>query len=429
MRNRSEFVQLIDRYRLGQAQRLSIGLTLEPNLTAVQCTLMLAEGRGKFLRPRWIENRQMAVPGSISEACLRCASAGDQSLREFAQLRIDLSRTLATAVNELAMLSGVHSKMLMAVCIDEPGVWIKDYDGKQTWQPFCEPEQLAELTGLTIIDALPGRDLATGGRGWPLGPLPQWLLFADRNKTVAERPRLLINLDGFTELVWLPESDGLDDELPAIRYSRFLGADFENRLIEACGQPTMDSARRDDVGAQGRISPQLLQIWRDFEERSDLPRNTPAAEETVQLVAQSLAFIQAENLAVSDAVKTLTSHMTASIQQFLQKRSSRGSCELVAGGMLNQHGLLLSEINQAIANPWLETAGMNYDASYLRSTTASMMGLMHIDQMPVTVPWISGCETPRVLGRLTPGNPGNWRRVIMEMGDCRPPVMKLREAV
>jgi len=429
MRNRNEFVQLIDRYRLGQAQRLSIGLTLTDNFQKVQSSLMLAEGRGKFLRPRWIENREVTVPDSIAKACERATIDADPGVREFAQLRVDLTRIMATAVNELATLSGVHSKMLLAACIDEPGMWIKDYDGKRTWQPFCEPEQHSELTGLTSIDALPGRDLAVGGRGWPLHPLPHWLLFADRNRTIADQPRLLINLDAYTELTWLPESDGLDDELPALRYARFLGGDFERRLLIACGQGHLDATQRDDLGAQGKVSTELSSIWNEFVERQDLNRNHPDSESVDALVDESVAILKNEGLAVCDALMTLASHVTIAIKRFLSKRSTMPSCELVMGGELARHGLLLSEINQAIGSSWLTTTGMNYDARFLRANAASLAGLMHIDQMPITIPWISGCDTPRVLGRLTPGSPGNWRRVIMEMGDCRPPVMKLRDAV
>ena len=78
---------------------------------------------------------------------------------------------------------------------------------------------------------------------------------------------------------------------------------------------------------------------------------------------------------------------------------------------------------------WWEGGRINFTPHDLPSVTAAICGLMHIDQMPVTIPWISGSELPRVLGRLTPGSPAHWRRVIMDMGDCRPPVMKLREAV
>ena len=429
MRNRNEFVQLIDRYRLGQAQRLSIGLTVRPDFGSVRCSLLLAEGRGKFLRVRWIESRQVQIAPSIAKACRELAASESGLLREFSQLRVDLTRSMASAVNEMASYSGVHSRMLLVVCVDEPGVWIPDYDGKLSWQAFCEPETLAELTGLTVVDALRCRDLATGGRGWPIGPLPSWLMFADRNQTVADKPRLLLDLGQFTQLTWMPESDGLDDELPAIRFSRSLGSDFEQRLCCEAGQPEIAPSQRDEIGAQGKVDLALSRIWNDFELKQDLSRTMPGRQEIENLVQNTKKVMNEGGLSLADVLMTLSSHVATAVKEFVSRKSSGSNYQVVCAGDLGQHGLLLSELNRTLDVDWLNGESMNYEPIYLSSATAAILGLMHIDQMPVTLPWISGCDHPRILGRLTPGNPGNWRRVIMEMGDCRPPVMKLREAV
>ncbi len=429
MRNRNEFVQRIDRYRLGQAQRLSMGVSLEKDFQVLRCSLVLAEGRGKFLKVRWIENLQAEIPVSIANACLNATVAQETSVAEFAQLRVDLTRTLANGINQLAMMSGVHSRMLMVVCVDEPGLWCQDYDGRRTWQPFCEPELLAESTGLTVVDALPSRDLAVGGRGWPLYPLPQWLMFADRNKTVAERPRLLVTWSEWTELTWFPESDGLDEELPAIRYWRGPGSELENRLICECGQPELSAAHRNELGAQGKTDEVLAITWQEFQSVWNLSRNEPSADQLQEFVQVSLQLVLDRNLTIGDVLKTLASHLARSAQKFLGAGHGAQHCQWVKGGALAHHGLLLSEINQMLDADWVDPADAHYDPEFLRAASAAMAGLMHLDQMPLTIPWLSGAELPRMLGRLTPGSPANWRRVIMEMGDCRPPVMKLREAV
>ncbi|MGI9519563.1 MAG: anhydro-N-acetylmuramic acid kinase [Pirellulaceae bacterium] len=431
MRNRNEFVQLIDRYRLGQAQRLAIGLSLPNDYRAIHATMTLAEGRGKWLRPRWFESRQFGLADSISRACreLATAPANSRLVGDLVQLRADLTRCLATAIGDLTALSGNHARLLMTACVHEPGLWQEDYDGKRAWQPLCEPSLLAELGGVTIIDALPGRDLAAGGRGWPLFPLAHWLMFADRSRTISEKPRLLIQLGNFTELAWLPESDGLDDELPAIRYQRLWGGALERQIVAACRQFGMDASKRDHLGAQGKVQTALVRLWQDAGERSDLARHHLAADMEQELLQQTMEVIQQDKLSLSDALKSFASYVAQGIRKFLERRSSRSNLQLVCGGDLANHGLLLSEINMVIERPWLDPAEINFQPEFLRSSTAAIAGLMHIDQMPLTIPWMTGSEMPRVLGRLTAGSPGNWRRVIMEMGDSRPPVMTLREAI
>jgi len=63
------------------------------------------------------------------------------------------------------------------------------------------------------------------------------------------------------------------------------------------------------------------------------------------------------------------------------------------------------------------------------ATIAGLLGLMALDQLPATIPWINGSCRPRVLGQITPGNPANWRQIILSMADYRPPAMRLRDAI
>ena len=428
MRNRNEFVQLIDRYRLGQAQRLSIGSKLSDDFSTLQSTLLLAEGRGKFLRVRWIEGRRVEIPQAVALACRQAAHDPQFPMREFAQLRVDLTRAMATGVNQLAAVSGVHANMLMVVCIDEPGIGIRDYDGSLAWQPFCEPETLAEITGLTIVDSLPSRDLAAGGRGGPFTPLPAWLLFADRNSKIAEQPRLLVDLGAWTELTWLPESDGLDDDLPAIRFERLLGTDFEAELMSLLES---ECSIAESIAGQDAAEPHqgLMDLWCQFEGQNDLNRELASAEKVTDLVQRALSIVTAEQLSPSTVLGSFAAYLVEAAVRFVRKRGSTDKMHLVPGGKLVANSRLGQSLNQAFEAPWFDGQTMNYDAPHLRATTAAICGLMHVDQMPITIPWISGSEMPRVLGRLTPGSPAHWRRVIMDMGDCRPPVMKLREAV
>ncbi len=104
--------------------------------------------------------------------------------------------------------------------------------------------------------------------------------------------------------------------------------------------------------------------------------------------------------------------------------------EIIGGGLAPINGLLINELRvcfDSIEFRRFDEIGLN--PQYIDSVATAVLGLMHIDQMPANIPWLTGCQFPRVLGRLTPGRPSNWRQVIMEMADYRPPVMKLREAV
>jgi anhydro-N-acetylmuramic acid kinase len=42
---------------------------------------------------------------------------------------------------------------------------------------------------------------------------------------------------------------------------------------------------------------------------------------------------------------------------------------------------------------------------------------------------LTGAEGQRILGRLTPGRPSNWRQLVRVMADFHPAPMKLKDAV
>ena len=96
--------------------------------------------------------------------------------------------------------------------------------------------------------------------------------------------------------------------------------------------------------------------------------------------------------------------------------------------------LMLNELTnrkQNTSQQWLKRSSLDSlgDLVALKAVLAGMQGFLFIDQMPSSLPWITGCHTPRILGRITKGRPVTWKQLLVEMADYRPPAMKLREAI
>ncbi len=429
MRSQSEFVELLDRYRLSQAQRLCIGLAIDEDFSRIAGALLLAEGRGKFLRPQWIEQRTIHIPDITARACREFAGQSNPSAHELFQLKLDLTRQLAAAVHSLMALSGGAAKKMLAVCVQDPGIWPVDYDGKPSYEPFCEPNSLAEHCGISVIDGLPQRDLAAGGRGYPIAPLANWLLFADRDRRVAQHSRLYLNLRQNLELTFLPKSDGLDEELPKIQFHLSPGLQFEQLLVQTAHSGTV-AASSSHLGAQGKVITELVRGWTDIVSSSGAGLG-PLPSWQDPLLQSVRHLVRQPNHASADIIRSANWFMAQQVKHFLsQLQSPPANLQLVPGGHLKNQGLLINEIDRAIGKHELLTFDhVGFQPQHGDGVTTAMLGLMHIDQMPADLPWLTGCEFPRVLGRLTPGRPHNWRQVIMEMADFHPPVMKLREAV
>ncbi len=64
-----------------------------------------------------------------------------------------------------------------------------------------------------------------------------------------------------------------------------------------------------------------------------------------------------------------------------------------------------------------------------RAPAAALLGMLHVDQIPMNSASLTGTDTPRILGRITPGAPGNWHRVLGDMADTLPDKVTLRSAI
>jgi hypothetical protein len=64
-----------------------------------------------------------------------------------------------------------------------------------------------------------------------------------------------------------------------------------------------------------------------------------------------------------------------------------------------------------------------------QALVSALLGMFHIDQMPANIPAITGANSQRILGRLTPGRPSTWRQLIRAMAQHQPAPMKLKDAV
>jgi hypothetical protein len=430
MRNPDELVQLIDRYRLGESRRLMLGIAFASDFTAVTASLLLAQGRGKSLRPLWMEFRQTELTPSISGACHRFSTGEATGIGELVQFRNDVATQLAIAARKAMAISDSSEKKLLAICIDDPGIWLRDYDGAIAWEPLVSATTLCEQTGVCVIDGLPLRDLAGGGRGWPLEPLAWWLMFADRGRKTANTSRVLVQWADVCRICWLPPSDGIDNELPDIREQTFPGAAFESALLQALGCGPITAAERDRLGAAGSTHRELLAILtKTIDERRSCWHPSETACQAWPL-ENALSGIREYGISIGDVLKTLAHGLALQLKGFLeQQKTSPLRLEFVAAGQLDQHGLLGSEIGNLNEVCWFADRPFNYRPAGLSSATAAMMGLIHIDQMPLGIPGLTGASNARVAGRLTPGNLAGFRRLIMEMGDTSPPAMRLRDAV
>jgi 1,6-anhydro-N-acetylmuramate kinase len=377
-------VQKADRQKFFQRYRYVIGATIASDFTQVEGCLLEGCGAGKLLRLRALEFERAEVPGPTRDLFAQWYGAGTAPywLREnpdwasLTSLQTDLTQLIGQIVGRLLSAAGQAADRVLAIAFHHSGICHTSDSGGQTLS-LLNPARLALQTGQNVMDQFSVKDRLEGGTGWPISALPLWLLWADRRQPQAHEHRVMVDWNQPLTLTWLPPSDGLDANYPAVQQTQWNPSDWPSPA--------------DDSGS-----------W------------AQRVEGATQWIAQQLNRWQECRLTKSSA---------ATLPPLRKLRV------IVAGQPERANALqraLSRELPETIV---VSCEDYHCPAWGLGALVAAMHGFLHVDQFPANLPWISGTEVPRILGTLTPGAPCRYRSLLIEMSDYRPPAMTLRDAV
>ena len=354
----------IERVIQDRSNRLVMGASISSDMRTFQCVLAMTSGHGKFVRLRHVAGDQFEIPEALRKQWQSiCEEKRTQDVRQFMSEMADFQ---SQTIDNVKRQAGKYVDRILAVTLVDPGFWVEDFDNQKIYCPMSDSHQVADLTGLTVIDSLPANDLLAGGNGGPLEALPLWLTFADRHQDVAKEHRMVIIVNQTCSVWLLPASDGLDADLPPIQL--------------------ISSATTDDQVTLERIGKDISDRCRLIERQTGISNARPIGKTLIFCAAQQKAW--AEKLSKILPVSSLE---------------------------------LLSDDADGDAG--------NIRCQTLDGAMTAMLGVLHIDQLQANIPWLTSATEQRVLGRLTPGTPSNWRQLVREMADFRPPAMKLKDAV
>ena len=420
--NPSDPVQRIDQELSDRRQRLAIGMSISNDFRWVHGTMILTEGHGKYLRLRHSVNESWELPETTRDTCIEIQQSEAPDISTSLLVKSDLSQTLCPMVESLKQNAGKYVDRLLLVAINDPGMWFKDFDGHVSFANWLDPVCIAELTGVTTLDAFPERDMAAGGSGKNLDCLPIWLIMADRSRTISNEHRLFASIQSSTQIIYLPPSDGLEAEIPRIQVIETLGRDFLDNILGFFGLNQLQDLRQ-QLNIQGQAIPELLHAWRSLQPSGPFnrPEDYVACCKTIRL----------EDVSAADIVRTSIVFLVDNLHMM--------ASSIIDPAVLSN---VIIETPDDLAASWVNQIDRKFESStvelvdefglkngHVEAATTAVLGLLHVDQMPGNIPWITQANSQRILGRLTAGKPSNWRQVLREMADFQPPAMRLRDAV
>jgi anhydro-N-acetylmuramic acid kinase len=331
------------------------------------------------------------------------------------------------AVTELVSESHLTMNDVLAVGIHDTGIRSVTPEGL-FYQGLCDASYLAEQTGLNIIDSFPIQDIAARGNGGPLFPLPAWIFLKSES-----RNRILIDLGRTAKLTFLPKAD-----------NAFSHQKIQQRDVIPCGS-LLDSLTWQLTGGKtavdigGRLAVQGCQI-------PDLLTNLRAAmaprcdwmplgltpDRYLQIAARSAGEGHSHQDILCTAAcfiaETVAEQVSAMITETITE--SKLEPELLVCGAGRLHGLLMNSISSQLRQrPLASILHYGIPADTFDALCTAMMVLLAVDHIPGNLPHLTGSETVKTLGRMTPGSITNWHRLLREMAGTKPADRTLRSAM
>lgn len=413
--------------------RWTIGVLVSSECDRVTAALVSTVGSGIRMRPNVVEALTTEVPPEtkalFSElACSTSTPADFQSAGRITSLRAQLAEIEALAIEDLLARSATAQNRLLAIGVHDPGLWSCGKSMPGGYLGLCDAARLAELTDANVIDAFPARDVARGGQGGPITALPEWIVLRS-----SDRNRALLHLGSSVRMSYLPRDSGGNAAARLLSFEVGPGMQLLDRLTHRLtqGEHRFDPGGR--FAVQGRRIPELLAHWlADPCFRRPLPRWQPRGIRPERFLIDAVQMAVEAGWSVRDLLCTAT-HLIAesiplAIGRFLSADVAIEEVLLTGGGQHN--GLLLSEIAGRLgAVPITKIGQYGRSGEMLGPACIALLALLHLDQVPVNYPAVTGTEAPRVLGRLTPGSAQSWQRLLAEVARATPTVRPLRAAV
>ena len=440
----NDAVGRIDRALNDRTHRLIVGLSVQDDFKKVNGSLVVSQGHGKYLRLKHVVGESSEIPDSVRQGCLEFTIGSNTDYGQLKQQLFDLASVQASVVEKLKCQAGKYVDRVLAVSVCDPGFWSRDFDGRESYAPMCDSTTLAELSGVSVIDSLPARDLAVRGSGKGLEALPMWLMFADRNQRVASESRGLITIDDAGRFYSLPKSDGLDSDVPEIRKFESVGFKFLDELIGKYFPLESELTYLDQLYADGKQIPELVSLWEQAiqscvdsqsgEGIGDLDfEQLGACKISEVLVEKADIYLQRNSDLFSNVVRTgICWVLDFLVDRIASTNQAQGYQvdDLIVSVAPQYEACVINRLEQVLSGVAVNSIrkfGVEYDR--LPAVVAGVLGLFHVDQMPANIPWITGAQSQRILGALTPGRPSSYRLLLRAMADFNPAPMKLRDAI
>jgi len=320
--------------------------------------------------------------GPVADGLRRAARQEPLSAGDFACLALQLGERLASAIDAARAEAGVGVPDLVAVhgqtIVHKPPV---------SWQ-LANPAPIAARLRCPVVFDLRQADLAAGGRGAPITPLADWVLFRQ-----PDTRRAIVNLGGFCNAsIVTPELDGV------------LGFD-----VCACNQ-VLDAVARAALGAPCDEDGRAARSGRSDHDAAEALRAALDGQRSARRSlgtgdeAEAWVIEHKDRLSGADLAATAVAAVGDCIAAAVGAHDVRDV--VLAGGGARNRALVDAIRNGTTGVVLSDQLGVPVEAR--EALAMAVLGAMCADGVPITLPQVTGCCAPApVAGTWCAATPGN----------------------
>lgn len=258
-----------------------------------------------------------------------------------------------------------------------------------------EASVICETMGCPVVSDFRVRDVAAGGCGAPLVPYTEYILYAEKDKTVA-----LQNIGGIGNITCLPKNGSLE------QVSAFDTGPGNMVMDALCARITNGQKNYDENGelaAGGTVNSELLNFMMDDEYLRRLPPKTTGREmygdDYVRKILQKGEQL---GLPLVDILATATMFTAKCIQYSVEHFFAVRPDRLIVGGGGAYNPTLMKMIRSCLPNcEVLTNEDIGLDSGAKEAVAFALLANETIGGMCNNAPGATGAGHPVVMGKIS----------------------------
>jgi len=354
---------------------------------------------GKKIEPLGFHS--VSYPKAVREAILGVSNTMTHT-SAIARLHFLLGELYAEAVRETCRrrriplrsisLCGLHGQTIF-----HEGAPV-DYMGRcvASTMQIGDASVLAERTGLRVISNFRERDIAAGGRGAPLVPLVDYLLF--RHNRIG---RIALNIGGIANITVIPAAASRED---IVAFDTGPGNMVIDALVSRLTNGRQTCDRNGRIARQSQIHEGLLKAMLSDPYFRLRPPKTAGREQFGQDYSSRLI---ATGVPLADLIATATELTAQSIASAISshaKTLASTTREVIASGGGVHNRWLMRRLRELLpALDVVTTADHGIDPDAKEAIAFAVLAHEFVSGRPGNLPSATGARRAALLGRETPG--------------------------